>query len=161
MKFLLNKCQLSNWFCYPNEMHSDVSYIICISRCAWFFLCNVGVRSCYDEGKRVAETLMFDYHRQHGVGKNLATYTVPRLLIIFLIAGFNHLLRSFFFGKIIHNYSISLHCRCLSRLFSPPNSSTIFLNHLPILHQRSELRGFSTPTGHAWISTMAAWSATS
>ena len=27
----------------------------------------VGVRSCYDEGKRVAETLMFDYHRQHGV----------------------------------------------------------------------------------------------
>lgn len=27
-----------------------------------------GVRSCYDEGKRVAETLMFDYHRQHGIG---------------------------------------------------------------------------------------------
>lgn len=28
-----------------------------------------GVRSCYDEGKRVAETLMFDYHRQHGIGQ--------------------------------------------------------------------------------------------
>ncbi|KAL9676591.1 hypothetical protein QQ045_004807 [Rhodiola kirilowii] len=28
----------------------------------------IGVRSCYDEGKRVAETLMFDYHRQHGIG---------------------------------------------------------------------------------------------
>ncbi|KAG5118556.1 hypothetical protein JHK82_032976 [Glycine max] len=27
----------------------------------------IGVRSCYDEGKRVAETLMFDYHRQHGI----------------------------------------------------------------------------------------------
>lgn len=27
----------------------------------------IGVRSCYDEGKRVAETLMFDYHRQHKV----------------------------------------------------------------------------------------------
>ena len=26
-----------------------------------------GVRSCYDEGKRVAETLFFDYHRQHNV----------------------------------------------------------------------------------------------
>ena len=26
-----------------------------------------GIRSCYDEGKRIAETLMFDYHRQHGV----------------------------------------------------------------------------------------------
>jgi len=25
------------------------------------------VRSCYDEGKRAAETLYFDYHRQHGV----------------------------------------------------------------------------------------------
>lgn len=27
----------------------------------------IGIRSCYDEGKRVAETLMMDYHRQHGV----------------------------------------------------------------------------------------------
>ena len=27
----------------------------------------IGVRSCYDEGKRVAETLFFDYHRQNGV----------------------------------------------------------------------------------------------
>jgi UDP-glucuronate decarboxylase len=27
----------------------------------------VGVRSCYDEGKRCAETLFFDYRRQHGV----------------------------------------------------------------------------------------------
>ncbi|PRQ49016.1 putative UDP-glucuronate decarboxylase [Rosa chinensis] len=31
-----------------------------------------GVRSCYDEGKRVAETLMFDYHRQHGVEIRIA-----------------------------------------------------------------------------------------
>lgn len=27
----------------------------------------IGLRSCYDEGKRAAETLMFDYHRQNGV----------------------------------------------------------------------------------------------
>lgn len=27
----------------------------------------IGPRSCYDEGKRVSETLFFDYHRQHGV----------------------------------------------------------------------------------------------
>ena len=27
----------------------------------------IGVRSCYDEGKRCAETLFFDYYRQHGV----------------------------------------------------------------------------------------------
>lgn len=27
----------------------------------------IGIRSCYDEGKRVAEALMMDYHRQHNV----------------------------------------------------------------------------------------------
>jgi len=27
----------------------------------------IGLRSCYDEGKRAAETLFFDYHRQHNV----------------------------------------------------------------------------------------------
>lgn len=27
----------------------------------------IGIRSCYDEGKRVAETLFMDYHRQNGV----------------------------------------------------------------------------------------------
>src|SRR5436190_12156609 len=27
----------------------------------------IGARSCYDEGKRCAETLFFDYHRQHGL----------------------------------------------------------------------------------------------
>ena len=27
----------------------------------------IGIRSCYDEGKRVAETLFFDYHRQNNV----------------------------------------------------------------------------------------------
>uniref|UniRef100_UPI0040399A77 UDP-glucuronic acid decarboxylase family protein n=1 Tax=Variovorax sp. BK018 TaxID=3450241 RepID=UPI0040399A77 len=32
----------------------------------------VGLRSCYDEGKRCAETLFFDYHRQHGVDIRVA-----------------------------------------------------------------------------------------
>ncbi len=27
----------------------------------------IGIRSCYDEGKRCAETLFFDYHRQHSI----------------------------------------------------------------------------------------------
>lgn len=27
----------------------------------------IGIRSCYDEGKRMAETLFFDYYRQHGL----------------------------------------------------------------------------------------------
>jgi len=32
----------------------------------------LGPRACYDEGKRVAETLMMDYHREHGVDVRLA-----------------------------------------------------------------------------------------
>ncbi|MDY6938504.1 MAG: UDP-glucuronic acid decarboxylase family protein [Cyanobacteriota bacterium] len=32
----------------------------------------IGIRSCYDEGKRVAETLAFDYHRQNGVDVRVA-----------------------------------------------------------------------------------------
>lgn len=33
----------------------------------WGSVNPIGIRSCYDEGKRVGETLMFDYHRQYGV----------------------------------------------------------------------------------------------
>jgi UDP-glucuronate decarboxylase len=32
----------------------------------------IGIRSCYDEGKRCAETLFSDYHRQHGVRIKIA-----------------------------------------------------------------------------------------
>jgi UDP-glucuronate decarboxylase len=43
----------------------------------------IGLRSCYDEGKRVAETLMMDYHRQNHVDTRIArifnTYG-PRML---------------------------------------------------------------------------------
>lgn len=43
----------------------------------------IGLRSCYDEGKRCAETMFFDYHRQHGVRIKVArifnTYG-PRML---------------------------------------------------------------------------------
>ena len=31
----------------------------------WGHVNPIGIRSCYDEGKRCAETLFFDYHRQH------------------------------------------------------------------------------------------------
>ena len=33
----------------------------------WGHVNPIGSRSCYDEGKRCAETLFFDYHRQHGL----------------------------------------------------------------------------------------------
>ena len=32
----------------------------------------IGIRSCYDEGKRCAETLFFDYHRQHDLDIKVA-----------------------------------------------------------------------------------------
>ena len=33
----------------------------------WGHVNPIGLRSCYDEGKRCAETLFFDYHRQHSL----------------------------------------------------------------------------------------------
>ena len=53
----------------PEEYHGNVN--------------TIGIRSCYDEGKRIAETLSFDYHRQHNVAIRVArifnTYG-PRML---------------------------------------------------------------------------------
>ena len=48
----------------------------------WGRVNTIGVRSCYDEGKRCAETLFYNYHRQHGVrikiGRIFNTYG-PRM----------------------------------------------------------------------------------
>ena len=38
----------------------------------WGHVNPIGVRSCYDEGKRCAETLFFDYRRQHGLDIKVA-----------------------------------------------------------------------------------------
>ena len=38
----------------------------------WGHVNTVGPRACYDEGKRAAETLFFDYHRQHGLNIRVA-----------------------------------------------------------------------------------------
>src|SRR5213082_3655826 len=38
----------------------------------WGHVNPIGIRSCYDEGKRCAETLFFDYHRQWNVDIRLA-----------------------------------------------------------------------------------------
>ena len=49
----------------------------------WGTVNPIGLRSCYDEGKRIAETLMMDYHRQNRVDTRIArifnTYG-PRML---------------------------------------------------------------------------------
>ena len=38
----------------------------------WGHVNPIGLRACYDEGKRCAETLFFDYHRQHGLQIKIA-----------------------------------------------------------------------------------------
>ena len=43
----------------PNSHPQDERY--------WGNVNPIGPRACYDEGKRCAETLFFDYHRQHGL----------------------------------------------------------------------------------------------
>ena len=48
----------------PEEHPQNESY--------WGRVNPVGIRSCYDEGKRCAETLFFDYHRQHGLDIRVA-----------------------------------------------------------------------------------------
>jgi UDP-glucuronate decarboxylase len=55
----------------------------------------VGIRSCYDEGKRVAETLMMDYHRQGGVD--------TRIVRIFNTYGERMLEND---GRVVSNFTV-------------------------------------------------------
>ena len=55
----------------------------------------IGLRSCYDEGKRCAETLMMDYHRQYGVN--------IRIIRIFNTYGPNMALND---GRVVSNFII-------------------------------------------------------
>lgn len=48
----------------PNVSPQEESY--------WGNVNPIGIRSCYDEGKRAAETLTFDYHRQFGLDIRVA-----------------------------------------------------------------------------------------
>ena len=41
----------------------------------------IGKRACYDEGKRCAETLFFDYHRQHGLKIKVARIVLIESMI--------------------------------------------------------------------------------
>ena len=61
----------------------------------WGHVNPVGLRSCYDEGKRVAETLMADYHRQSGVE--------IRIVRIFNTYGPNMALND---GRVVSNFIV-------------------------------------------------------
>jgi UDP-glucuronate decarboxylase len=61
----------------------------------WGNVNTIGIRSCYDEGKRIAETLSFDYHRQHGVD--------IRVIRIFNTYGPNMALDD---GRVVSNFLV-------------------------------------------------------
>lgn len=61
----------------------------------WGHVNPIGIRSCYDEGKRVAETLMMDYHREVGVD--------IRIVRIFNTYGPNMALDD---GRVVSNFIV-------------------------------------------------------
>ncbi len=61
----------------------------------WGHVNPIGIRSCYDEGKRVAETLIMDYHRQHNVS--------VRIIRIFNTYGPNMAQND---GRVVSNFII-------------------------------------------------------
>ena len=71
----------------PKESPQTESY--------WGNVNPIGIRSCYDEGKRAAETLCFDYHRQYGVD--------TRVVRIFNTYGPNMSLND---GRVVSNFIV-------------------------------------------------------
>lgn len=61
----------------------------------WGYVNSIGIRSCYDESKRMAETLFFDYHRQYS--------TTIKLIRIFNTYGPNMNIDD---GRVISNFIV-------------------------------------------------------
>lgn len=61
----------------------------------WGYVNSIGIRSCYDESKRMAETLFFDYHRQYS--------TAIKLIRIFNTYGPNMNIDD---GRVISNFIV-------------------------------------------------------
>ena len=59
LKAVILQASTSEVYGDPEEHPQAESY--------WGHVNPIGIRSCYDEGKRCAETLFFDYHRQHAL----------------------------------------------------------------------------------------------
>jgi len=64
LKVKILQASTSEVYGNPTEHPQTESY--------WGNVNPIGARSCYDEGKRCAETLFFDYHRQHGLAIKVA-----------------------------------------------------------------------------------------
>ena len=80
---LAKKCKARIFQASTSEVYGDPAIHPQIES-YWGNVNPIGIRSCYDEGKRVAETLFMDYHRQYGVDIRIVrifnTYG-PRMLM--------------------------------------------------------------------------------
>lgn len=67
-----------------DQIEDDLTFI---PKYSWGHVNPIGPRACYDEGKRVAETLTYGYHRQDGVDVRVARIfnTYGRLILVVLL----------------------------------------------------------------------------
>jgi UDP-glucuronate decarboxylase len=86
-KAILIQSSTSEVYGDPKESPQTESY--------WGNVNPIGVRSCYDEGKRAAETLCFDYKRQYGVD--------ARVIRIFNTYGPNMSVND---GRVVSNFIV-------------------------------------------------------
>jgi UDP-glucuronate decarboxylase len=68
---LANKLQIPILLSSTSEVYGDPQISPQVEE-YWGNVNPIGIRSCYDEGKRAAETLFFDYHRQFNVNIKIA-----------------------------------------------------------------------------------------
>ena len=68
---LANKLQIPILLSSTSEVYGDPQISPQVEE-YWGNVNPIGIRACYDEGKRAAETLFFDFHRQYGVNIKVA-----------------------------------------------------------------------------------------
>ena len=68
---LANRLQIPILLSSTSEVYGDPTISPQVEE-YWGNVNPIGIRACYDEGKRAAETLFFDFHRQYGVNIKVA-----------------------------------------------------------------------------------------
>ena len=68
---LANRLQIPILLSSTSEVYGDPQISPQIEE-YWGHVNPIGIRACYDEGKRAAETLFFDFHRQYGLNIKVA-----------------------------------------------------------------------------------------
>ena len=68
---LANKLQIPILLSSTSEVYGDPQISPQVEE-YWGNVNPIGIRACYDEGKRASETLFFDFHRQYGVNIKVA-----------------------------------------------------------------------------------------